>query len=555
MSVLSEHSMPHLAASYGRKSDHNDVGIDAQHLLNEQRARKDGYIVPDRPDFRFGDDATSGVTKSRGGLDTLIALVKSDDAPFTRVYVKDKTRLGRWNDPRYHFYLQVLFEEHGVRIVFSENDRDIDYAAAADNPEMIGLFMKEAVDGVVASEERKRLIRRITGGMRTHVLNGFFPGSSAPYGMQRWLADERTGELLELIPDGQAVRRKGCRYKLSVCDGPEIGVVRRVYDMLVAGHSLNGVAKALNATGLPTPSGKGRWRSEAVRRIARNPIYCGDLLWGRTTRSGDPVAAEHADVDGREAILFRDFLPDAPIARDLWNDVQDVLEGNREVQRRRRAASPDYLLTGLVHCSDCDGGWYGHTSTVTAKSRRRYYRHTDLESDGPRCSGENRYLRAEAIEDQVLAEVARVLSSGTLHELTRQAIATRLAEAESRDHAREEAAVVKRLARYEQALSRAIDQQMLADTEAASRAFASKVQQYARQVDQLRSELSELQSERLRVEALGDQTSALLARSDDLLALLESGAAADRKEVVAAVIHGIRISPDVSQAELAVRAL
>jgi DNA invertase Pin-like site-specific DNA recombinase len=547
------HAVPEAAASYARKSDANDEGVLDQHLLNEQRARRDGFVVPKTSAFRFSDDKTSGVTKRRNGLDALISLVKTGDAPFKRVYVKDKTRLGRWNDPRYQFYLAVLFEEHGVRIMFSENERDIDYASAGENPEMVGFFMKEAVDGVVSSEERKRLMRRVRGALRTNVLKGFYPGALAPYGMERWLADEKTGDLLEFIPEGETVRRKGCRYKLIVSDGPECSVVRRVFTMIEAGHSLASVARALNADGIPTPSDRGIWRPEAVRRIARNSIYCGDLKWGRT-RPGEAVAAECAEVDGREPIMFRDFVANPPVSRELWTDVQAILDGNRDNQSRRRAASPDYLLSGLVHCSGCGAGWYGHTSTVRGRTRRRYYRHAEVEPGSERCPGENRYVRADALEAQVLGQVTRLLSCDSLRDLTREAIADRIAAAESLDHAREEASIVKRLEKYNRALALAIDHQVLAESEAAAKAFAAKVQQYGRHVDQLRSQLGDLQAERMRLEKLANQTSSLVKSADDLLALLQSGTDLDRKEVVAAVIHGIRVSPDVSEAELAVRA-
>lgn len=196
------------AASYARNSDEDSDGLQSQHLGNEQRAAVDGYLIPRSVDFRFEDDDTTGISKRRKGFDRLLQVITSGEAKFDRVYVKDRTRLGRWSDPRFGFYLEVLAEEHGVKIVYSENEKHVDYGGEP-SPDMIGLFLKEAVDGVVASQERERLIKRVTGGMRYWVMRGFYPGSSAPYGLERWLADESTGALLERIPDGRAVRKSG----------------------------------------------------------------------------------------------------------------------------------------------------------------------------------------------------------------------------------------------------------------------------------------------------------------------------------------------------------
>ncbi|CAN5627760.1 hypothetical protein BH23GEM9_BH23GEM9_05180 [soil metagenome] len=41
-------------------------------------------------------------------------------------------------------------------------------------------------------------------------MRGFYPGNQAPYGLVRWYAAERTGELLlEQVVDGAVVKQKG----------------------------------------------------------------------------------------------------------------------------------------------------------------------------------------------------------------------------------------------------------------------------------------------------------------------------------------------------------
>ena len=542
-----------LAASYVRKSDEDNEGLQSQHVANEQRAAADGYLIPRSPDFRFEDDDTTGVSKRRKGFDRLLQIITSGEAKFDRVYIKDRTRLGRWSDPRFGFYLEVLCEEHGVKIVYSENEKHVDYAGEF-SPDMIGLFLKEAVDGVVASQERERLIKRVTGGMRYWVLRGFYPGSSAPYGLERWLADETNGALLERIPEGQAVRKSGCRYKLSWQDGVPRDVIREIYRLVESGRSLASIACELNERGTPTPSGRGAWKGESIRRIARNPIYCGDLVWGRTTRKGDPVDQEEAQLNGPQAIRVEGFLKDAPISREQWQDVQEILDGNRKRWNQRRASAPAYLLSGMIACSDCGAGYHGHTSTKEYENRRRYYRHADP-PEGVTCDGLNRYVRADTVEAQVLDTVADLLQDDRLQELTEQALQERLTLASSEDHERRIGETRKQIKRYEDAVRRLKREIALAESETERRISQEEAVRFGREADHLRLRLADLTAEQEQIEQLTRQRASLADRAEDLLEVLRTATAEDRKEVLATVVHHVHVNPQLTEATVAVRAI
>jgi hypothetical protein len=542
-----------LAASYVRKSDEDNEGLQSQHLVNEQRAAADGYAIPRAVDFRFEDDDTTGVSKRRKGFDRLLQMITSGEAKFNRVYIKDRTRLGRWSDPRFGFYLEVLCEEHGVKLVYSENARHVDYAGEF-SPDMIGLFLKEAVDGVVASQERDRLITRVTGGMRYWAMRGFYPGSSAPYGLERWLADESTGARLERIPDGQAVRKSGCRYKLAWQDGVAREVIREVYRLVESGRSLASVARELNERGTPTPSGRGAWKGESVRRIVRNPIYCGDLVWGRTTRDGEPVDQADAQLNGSQAIRVEGFLEKAPISRERWQDVQAILEGNRERWSQRRASAPAYLLSGMVACSACGAGYHGHTSTKDYDNRRRYYRHADA-PDGVECDGVNRYVRAEAIEGQVLDTVAHVLDDDRLQEFTERALQERLTLASSDDHERRIEETRKQISRYEDAVRRLKREIALSESETERRISQEEAVRFGQEADHLCLRLAELTAEQEQIQEMTRRRGSLADRAGDLLEVLRTAPTDDRKEVIAAVVHHVLIDPQLTEATIAIRAL
>jgi hypothetical protein len=105
-----------LAASYARTATEDERGLNAQHALNVQKAIVDQYSIPDEPAFRFQDYAVSGRDPERDGLTRLIAVVMSGNAPFSRIYIKDETRIGRFDDPRCYFGIRWLLERHGVEL-------------------------------------------------------------------------------------------------------------------------------------------------------------------------------------------------------------------------------------------------------------------------------------------------------------------------------------------------------------------------------------------------------------------------------------------------------
>lgn len=67
----------------------------------------------------------------------------------------------------------------------------------------------------------------------------------------------------------------------------EAALVRRVFDQFAAGDSLGGIAKALNAEGVPTRRG-GQWRITALRVMLTNPRYIGRVTYlGEVKGEGD----------------------------------------------------------------------------------------------------------------------------------------------------------------------------------------------------------------------------------------------------------------------------
>jgi hypothetical protein len=534
-----------LAASYGRKSDPDDAGLDAQLLVNTAKAKRDGYVIPNDRAFTYEDDDTTGRKTSREDLDRLVAMVTSGKAPFSRVYIKDKTRQGRFSDPRFHFYLQVLFERHGVLICYSDREVQLDFSQG-DPRDMFGLLILDLVEGITSSEELTRLIRRVTEGSRTWAIRKFFPGSHAPYATVRWYADEATGQLLGPVDENAIVRQKGIRFKLRFSPDDRPSISRRIFDSLESGLSLAATARSLNEAGCTAPRG-GKWYPEAVRRIAQNPIYRGALLWGRNSRA-EPIPASPAAIDAREPILVEDFIPDAPVSLDQFERVQRILKGVLEAHDRRRRTAPAYPLSGLIICGLCGATWHGFTSTARFPARRRYYRHGKIpKSHADGCANRDRYMAAQRIEPLIERLVSDLLQEDALVTATHEALHGLISRVQSEDHEGRANELEALLRAEERKLDRLVEDRAAAESATERDACHRNGERANARIKSIDNQLAIHQAALDRARTLQGAIDGAQDRSEELLGMYADAGPAERRSVYLELLRRIVVGPDVSE--------
>lgn len=193
------------AAVYVQKNDQGFHSMEAQYRANREQAAREGYEIPDDARFHYSDDM-SDVLVHRAGFDRLLKEIASGESPFERVYVTDRITFGRWEDPRrYHFY-EMLFNECGVRLRYS-NEADVELSSTSGIEALVGIVVDWLPHTVRASEEREALIRRMRGGVRRRVLDGLYPGPDGPVwrgavsGTERRLARPQEGVVATGLTD------------------------------------------------------------------------------------------------------------------------------------------------------------------------------------------------------------------------------------------------------------------------------------------------------------------------------------------------------------------
>lgn len=546
------------AASIARKSDPNQAGLAAQHIANSILADREGAVIPDHPLFRYEDDDTTGKALRRTDLDRFISVVTGRGGPpFTRAYATERERVARWEDPRRLMAFELLCLDHGVLIRYGDEEPPATTDGALEDITGIGQFLGAAVKNCFTSAERRKIRRRMTRGKRLRVIQGFYPGSDAPYGMVRVLVSLTTGEVVERIAPGATVSRDGCGYKLDWADDAAKARIRYVYDLYEELGSARGVARRLNREKVPAPSSRPsgraytgktapRWTWSTVRFLLLNPIYCGRLVWGRTAElpkvRGDrpeqrPVPAERADPNGSEPIVVEHFVADPPITREQWARVERTLR-SRERYGGRSRTEGTFLLTGAVRCAQCGLGFHGH-ATVPPQKRYLYYTHFQPGEAPDRvhdCPHIKRRVRAEPLNDAALNITRSVLTS----DVVREAVAAEFERKRTQIGASATRNDIRRIEQEARSHDRAADQAsenaMRATSESARRRHEALCESESALADQARARLRAAEARLERV-ARAEAVLLQMPTATLLQATFDAMTRAEQKQLILAVIR------------------
>jgi site-specific DNA recombinase len=247
---------------------------------------------------------------------------------------------------------------------------------------------------VVAENEKRVFLQRTADGINSAAGEGQYCGGIVPFGYQVRGARESA----RLEPDTS----------LLWADQSAAGIVRWIYERLgIDCWSCRRVADELNARGVPTHYAhdgrlvkrdnrkqhtQGVWRSGRIRNLVVNPVYRGELQYGRRTRK------PRRDRDVISAPV------EALVSPALWHAAQETLTANRSIAKNTRRR---YLLRGVIHCG-IDGLSYCGTQ---GRGEVGWYRCTgQMVERGPlpgRCWGQS--IRTDAIEPLIWADIERWL--------------------------------------------------------------------------------------------------------------------------------------------------
>lgn len=108
-----------------------------------------------------------------------------------------------------------------------------------------------------------------------------------------------------------------------VIDEPDAKIVRKMFEMSAARHSLGAISNWLYKSKVPSPTGKPLWSRETISKLLRNEKYVGDVLLQKTFIA-DLFSGKQVKNQGElEKFLIHEHHP-AIVSRELFEIVKQA---------------------------------------------------------------------------------------------------------------------------------------------------------------------------------------------------------------------------------------
>ena len=140
----------------------------------------------------------------------------------------------------------------------------------------------------------------------------------------------------------------------------EAAIVRNIFDQYVSGGSTVGIARALEAGGVPTVSG-GKWNDSRVRDILKNEKYIGNSLLQKKYVA-DHLTKRLVRNHGELTQYYVEGTHDAIIDPDIYHLAQRRIAQNTEKCNIKKPTTARYPFSGKIVCGNC-GKHFGRKTT------------------------------------------------------------------------------------------------------------------------------------------------------------------------------------------------
>jgi site-specific DNA recombinase len=277
----------------------------------EDRCKRDGLPILKT----FGDAGESARTSDRPQFQAMLEYCRTHKAKVTHVVFADLSRLARNIQDQASTLAQ--FEKLGI-VPVSCDERIEDSAAGKLSVNILG------------------------------VLNQFFSDSLSERTRYRMDVGAKEGRHLHLAPIGYINGANGSGLQT---DTERAALVRQAFEWIATrSYGLEEVLHRLSLLGLTTRRAGRPITRQTLSRLIRNPIYAGWVVSGNVKARG-----KHEPI----------------ISQELFDAVQDVLNGKSGRAVAHKKLNEDFPLRGFVRCTGC--GEKLTSSWVKGRKKRYAY--------------------------------------------------------------------------------------------------------------------------------------------------------------------------------------
>ena len=318
------------------------VSTDSSDQLNSYRTQIGYYtnFIALHPGWElvdiYADEGITGTSlEKRDEFKRMLADCRA--GKISRILVKSVSRFARNT-------LELIettreLKDLGVVVVFEEQ--------GIDTAQMLG-EMQVTLLAMAAQEESVSISKNMKWSIQKRMDAGTYLGNIAPYGYR--------------LEEGQ----------LLIIEA-EASVVRRIFEMRLAGMGQVAITQELNRQGILPRDGK-PWTVHRVRYILSNERYIGDSLFQKKYIA-DPLSHRSVRNHGeRDQYYFRD-THEGIISREAFQKVQESFPGQASPQKKE-----PHLFVHLIQCSQC-----GRHYRYIRSSGKSYWGHASQAAVEPSC--------------------------------------------------------------------------------------------------------------------------------------------------------------------------
>lgn len=312
----------------------------------------------------------------RPNFNRMIAEIEAGNV--ATVIVKDMSRLGR-DYLKVGYYTEIFFVERDVRYIAINDGVD---SAKGDND--FTPFRNLFNDFYAKDTSKKvRAIKRAQGMAGEHL-------TKPPYGYKVDLNDR----------------------KKWIVDEEAAAVVKRIFDLCVAGKGPSQIAKVLKADkvlivkayyakkkGKALPDNPYNWKDSTIVGILERMDYCGHTVNFKSYSKSHKLKKRIPTTKEQQAIFHNTH--EAIVEEAVFERVQEL----RENKRRPTKAERQGMFSGLVFCADC-GSKLHFATCKSFNGSQDNYRCARYKSNTGDCTAH--FIREEVLRKIVLNRIFAV---------------------------------------------------------------------------------------------------------------------------------------------------
>ena len=369
-----------------RRSKEESDSVQHQRLLIHEFLNRHPELK-DASRTEFVDDGFTGTNTNRPAFQNMMKKLRSGELnvlvtkDFSRA-MRDYTEMGN--------YLECVFPFLGVRYISINDGYDSnDYKGVTSGMDVV-------IRNIVYASYSKDLSVKTTTAKLQMMKQGKYVGSIAPYGYQF---------------------HPTIRNKLSI-DPESASVVRRIFDLALAGKKTRQIAEILNIDGILTPGSYFRlkhpdqnrfqkrkesngWNYHTVLGILHQYEYTGATVGHK--RSKAAVNVKKSLPNNKEDWIVVENMHEVIVTHEEFQKVQEILKFGRT---RGNYKLQEYPLKGVVRCAEC----HRIMTRRTGGKGAVYYLCDKSASDpGASCPREKHFIETD-IERIVLHAIQQMLT-------------------------------------------------------------------------------------------------------------------------------------------------